>query len=316
MKKVFVLGGTGFVGTAVCQQLVKHGWQVTVATRQREHAAHLLSLPLTLQELDVHDPHALAKALAGQHAVVNLVAILHGTPAAFNQVHVALPQNLAAACCAASVKTLLHVSALGADARQPQSAPSNYLRSKGQGEAALLRAAQSGAFHLIVLRPSVIFGAGDKFLNVFATLQKRLPLLPLAGAATRFQPVWVEDVADAVRRCLERASASAEVGPPLLLELCGPEVFTLRQLVQLAARLAGVRGGRGRPVIALPSWLARLQAGLMELAPGEPLMSRDNLDSMRIDNVASGKLAGLQSLGISPAALQPIAAEYLKLKYG
>lgn len=312
MKNVLLLGGTGFVGARVCEKLVHQGWRVTVTTRARSNARHLPQLPLlTVLEMDVHDEAALSTAVTGHDAVVNLVAILHGTQAAFERVHVALPHKLAQACLAAGVRRLVHVSALGADALQPQSAPSMYLRSKGQGEAALMRAAGSGAqtaFDLTILRPSVIFGAKDKFLNVFAELQKVFPVMPLAVATARFQPVWVEDVASAVLCTLERSGA---LQAPLLLELCGPEVFTLKELVQMAAQLAGVRNGRGRPVLALPGWLGRLQATLMELAPGEPLMSRDNLDSMRADNVASGKLPGLQSLGITAAALRPIAKGYL-----
>jgi NADH dehydrogenase len=132
--------------------------------------------------------------------------------------------------------------------------------------------------------------------------------MPLAGANARFQPVWVEDVAEAVVRSLK---ARAHTDLPPVLEACGPDVYTLKQLVQLSACLSGVNEGRGRPVIALPDWMGRIQARMMELAPGEPLMSRDNLDSMKVDNVASGKLPGLQALGIQPAALQPIAADYL-----
>jgi NADH dehydrogenase len=265
-------------------------------------------------ELDVHDEMALTQALTGQQAVVNLVAILHGTVDAFEKVHVDLPRKLVRACSAAGVRQIVHLSALGANAIRPQSAPSMYLRSKGQGEAVLLQAAaleQASWFDLTILRPSVIFGVRDKFLNVFAQLQKVLPVMPLAGAATRFQPVWVEDVASAVVRSLERTDIAGAPNEPLILELCGPDVFTLRQLVQLSARLSGVRGGRGRPVLALPRWLARLQATLMELAPGEPLMSRDNLNSMKIDNVASGNVPGLSYLGIEAASLVPIASAYL-----
>ena len=192
-----------------------------------------------------------------------------------------------------------------------------YLRSKGQGEAVLMQAASAGAgpgaqaaFDLTILRPSVIFGGEDKFLNVFAKLQQVLPIMPLACANARFQPVWVEDVANAVVRSLE-CGAAPGVHVPALLELCGSDIFTLRELVQLSAQLSGVCEGRGRPVIALPRWLGRLQARLMELTPGEPVLSRDNLDSMAVDNVASGKLPGLQSLGITPAALRPIARDYL-----
>jgi NADH dehydrogenase len=315
MEKVFVMGGTGFVGTRVCDHLLRHGCQVTVATRLLSNARHLqTSACITVIELDVHDEAALTQALGGHDAVVNLVAILHGSQADFDRVHVSLVQKLARACIAAGVRQVVQVSAIGVNAQQPGSAPSMYLRSKGQGELVLLRAASSktpAAFELTILRPSVIFGAQDKFLNVFAKLQKTLPLMPLAGASARFQPVWVEDVAAAVARSLVRGEAARTTNAPLVLELCGPDVFTLKELVQLSARLSGVRAGRGRPVIPLPGWLARLQARLMELAPGEPLMSRDNLDSMKIDNVASGTVPGLSQLGIAAASLAPIASAYL-----
>jgi NADH dehydrogenase len=193
-----------------------------------------------------------------------------------------------------------------------------YLRSKGQGEAVLMQAAMgAGAnsqaqagFALTILRPSVIFGAEDKFINLFARLQKLFPVMPLAGAHARFQPVWVEDVATAVVQSLKRVGAR-DAKSPRIIEACGPDVFTLKELVQLSAQLSGVREGRGRPVIALPRWLGRLQAMVMELAPGQPLMSRDNLDSMQVDNVATGKVPGLSSLGITPSALVPIAQDYL-----
>jgi NADH dehydrogenase len=306
MKKIFVLGGTGFVGRQVCPQLLAAGWQVSVATR----GAPPLQPGLQGMQLDVHDEAALTRALAGQDAVLNLVAILHGDAAAFQRVHVALPQKLARACVAAGVRQLVHISALGANAQAPEAPPSLYLRSKSRGEAELMRAAVPDAFALTILRPSVIFGAEDKFLNVFAQLQKVLPFMPLAGAQARFQPVWVQDVASAVLRSLELGAA--DDGKPRVLELVGPDIFTLKELVQLAARLSGVGGGRGRPVLGLPRWLGRIQARLMELAPGEPVMSRDNLDSLLCDNVASGQFAGLQSLGIAATALLPVAKSYLQ----
>jgi NADH dehydrogenase len=320
MKKIVVLGGTGFVGAHVCEKLVREGWHVTVPTRRRANARHLLPLPtLTVLELDVHNEAALAQALAGQDAVINLIAILHGSQADFNKAHLALPQKLARACAAAGVKQVVHVSALGANALQPESAPSMYLRSKGQGEAVLMQAAMGGGaqtgadagFALTILRPSVIFGADDKFINLFAKLQSLFPVMPLAGAHARFQPVWVEDVAQAVVRSLSTFSGAAGASAPKVIEVCGPEVFTLKELVQISARLSGVRAGRGRPVIALPRWMGRIQALLMELAPGAPLMSRDNLDSMLVDNVATGKLPGLEALGIKPSPLKPLAQDYL-----
>jgi uncharacterized protein YbjT (DUF2867 family) len=317
MKKVLVLGGSGFVGSHVCEKLVREGWHVSVPTRRRDNARHLLPLPLvTVLELDVHDEAALTQAVAGHDAVVNLVAILHGDQAAFERTHVDLPQKLARACRASGVGRVVHVSALGVNASQPDQAPSMYLRSKGRGEAALVQAASGAAeplgkpgFELTILRPSVIFGAGDKFLNLFASMQKVLPCVPLAGAQARFQPVWVEDVAAAVVFSLAQHGLPAK--QPQVFELCGPEVFTLQQLVSLAGQLAGIAQGRGRRVFGLPDALARLQAFMMELLPGAPLMSRDNLDSMRVDNVAKPGQPGLASLGITPASLRAIAPDYL-----
>ncbi|HMA07910.1 MAG TPA: complex I NDUFA9 subunit family protein, partial [Ramlibacter sp.] len=151
-------------------------------------------------------------------------------------------------------------------------------------------------------RPSVIFGEGDQFLTVFARLQGIFPIMPLAGADTLFQPVWVGDVVEAIVQCLQSGDTGKRV-----YEACGPERFSLRQLVQMAGRWSG----HARPVIGLPSAVARLQALLMELAPGPTLMSRDNLDSMKVDNVASGTLPGLDALGIVPHALSAIAPAYL-----
>ncbi len=321
MKNILVLGGTGFVGAHVCNQLVAQGFNVTVPTRRRRNAQHIQHLPsLTVLELNVHDEAALTRAVAGHDAVVNLVAILHGSAAAFDKVHVVLPQALVRACQAQGVRRVVHISALGANDQRPGTAPSEYLRSKGRGEAVLLHpglpvsSAQTARdLHVTVLRPSVIFGAEDKFLNLFASLQKVFPLMPLAGAHARFQPVWVQDVASAVVKSLVQPfSTHATQEVPNILEACGPDVFTLKELVQLAARLAGINDGAGRPVIALPLWLGKLQAFVMECAPGEPLVSRDNLDSMKLDNVATGQVPGLERLGIQPGALEPIAADYLR----
>jgi NADH dehydrogenase len=318
MKKVIVLGGTGFVGAHVCEKLTREDWQVTVLTRRLANAIKVQHLPsLTVLEVDVHDEAALTQAVAGHEALVNMVAILHGDRAAFEHNHVALPKKIARACLAAQVTRVVHISALGANALQPEKAPSMYLRSKGEGEAVWVQAATGGSagsaadkgFDLSILRPSVIFGAGDKFLTVFAKLQKLVPMVPLAGASAKFQPVWVEDVAHAVLRCLDDYGHTES---PRVIEAVGPEVFTLRQLVQVAGQVSGVMAGLGRPVIALPEWAGRLQAKLMELAPGEPLMSLDNLDSMKLDNVSTGKLPGLASLGITTSALRPVAQQYLR----
>jgi len=297
LRKVLLLGGTGFVGQAVCERLVERdsAMRLTVPTRRMAHARAVQFLPtVDPVECNVHDDAQLARLVAGHDAVVNLIAILHGSAAEFDKVHVQLPRRLAEACRAAGVHRVVHVSALGVAA----DAPSNYLRSKAAGEAAL----QAAGLALSILRPSVIFGAGDRFLNLFAALQSVAPVMPLSGADARFQPVWVQDVAEALLRCLERPETIGQT-----YECAGPQVYTLRELVQLAGRLCG----HERPVLPLPESAGRMQAGLMELLPGTPLMSRDNILSMQVPNVASGTLPGLQALGITPAALQAVAPQYL-----
>jgi len=304
MNQLLLLGGTGFVGRSVCEALARHdaALRVVVPSRRPERAKRLAPLPtVQLARADVHDETQLAGLLDGCDAVVNLVGILHGSTAAFERAHVELPRTLASACRARGVARLVHVSALGADAN----GPSRYLRSKGRGEA-LLREA---ALELSVLRPSVIFGADDRFLNLFAQLQAVFPVLPLAGAKARFQPVWVGDLAQAIVRCLFNGDGDRDhstIG--VTFECAGPEVYTLAELVRLAGRWSGHR----RPVIALPDALGRLQALAMELVPGEPLMSRDNLDSMRVDSVASGTLPGLAALGIEAHSLESVAPAYLR----
>ena len=302
MKRVLLLGGTGFVGRHLCEQLVRLGYSLTVPTRRATQAAAIQHLPrLTVLEADVHDETTLRSLLAGHNAVVNLVAILHGSEAAFEHVHVELPEKLARAALTTGVRRLVHLGALGAEPAAAQTAPSRYLRSKSRGEAVLQAAAAEG-LQLTVLRPSVIFGADDRFLNLFARLQGVFPVLPLAGAQARFQPVWVEDVARAIVHCLRDPRTAGQA-----YELCGPQIYTLRELVQLAGRAAGVP----RPVIALPAALGRLQATMMELAPGEPLMSRDNLASMQNDNVATGRVPGILALGLTPTGPATVAPGYL-----
>jgi NADH dehydrogenase len=315
MKQVLVLGGSGFVGGHVCEKLVRAGYRVSVTTRKAVHAKSVMHLPgLTVLECNIHDEAALKRAMAGMDAVINLVAILHGNPAAFVHVHQDLPAKIARACAAKGVHHLIHISALGVNAAQPQAAPSNYLRSKALGENLLvdtlrLREDCAAGCGLTVLRPSVIFGANDKFLNVFARLQALFPVMPLACADARFQPVWVEDVASAVLTSLTQGLAHA---PALrVYELAGTQVYTLRELVQFAARSSGINQGRGRPVVGLPLWMGRIQAFMLGLMPGEPVMSLDNLDSMRVDNVASGQLPGLEALGITPSTLAAVAPTYL-----
>ncbi|MDP4772854.1 MAG: complex I NDUFA9 subunit family protein [Limnohabitans sp.] len=297
--RILVLGGSGFVGRQVCEQLARLGWHITVPTRRAVNAASVQSLPgLTVIEASVHKEADLARLMPGHDAVVNLVAVLHGNEERFEQVHVDLPGKIASAMKKAGVQRLVHISALGAD----QQGPSMYQRSKARGETVL----HNAGLQLTVLRPSVIFGAEDKFLNLFADLQAVAPFMPLAGSGTRFQPVWVGDVARAVVVCLQKLDTVGQT-----YELCGPDVMTLGELVQRAGQWAGVNQGRGRPVIGLPMWVGWLQAAAMELAPGEPLMSRDNLASMKVDNIATDQYPGLQALGIAAASAAGVAPTYL-----
>ena len=304
-NNILVMGGTGFLGSHLCEKLVRQGHRVTVPTRHPTHARHIQHLPgLTVLHADVHDQAQLQAAMAGHDAVVNLVAILHGSAQAFAKVHVELVEKLVRAARAQGIARIAHVSALGASTDPGAALPSDYLKSKSQGERVL---AQSG-LPTVILRPSVIFGAEDAFVNLFARLQKIAPVIPLAGAHARFQPVWVEDVAQALEHVL---STATEWENPRTIEVCGPKTYTLAQLVRTAGSLAGVNQGRGRPVVPLPYPVAWLQAVAMELLPGAPLMSRDNLRSMQVDNVATTGMPGLERLGIAPAALEPIAAQYL-----
>ena len=294
MNNILVLGGSGFVGRSLCERLVERsggaGGRIVVPSRRPARAKHIQLLPtVQVMPADVFDERQLAQLVAGCDAVVNLVAILHGSEAEFQRAHVELPRKLAAACASAGVRRLVHVSALGAAA----SAPSRYQRSKAAGE----RVLDTAGLDLTVLRPSVIFGEHDSFLNLFAALQAVFPVMPLAGAQARFQPVWVEDVAAAIVRCVDDAASIGQT-----FECTGPQTLTLKELVQLA----GTWSGHERPVIGLPMGLGRLQAAAMEMLPGVPLMSRDNVDSMQVDNVASGQLPGLDKLGITPAALDSV----------
>lgn len=305
MKRVVVLGGSGFVGRALCEQWVAHfgagGPRLVVPTRHRERCKHLFTLPtVDVVSANVGDSLALAQVLQGADAVVNLVAILHGSPEQFQQVHVDLPQRLVMACAKAGVHRLIHVSALGVG-DDPAMAPSHYLRSKCAGERAMWTA-HGPSLKVTALRPSVIFGEHDHFLNLFAQLLAVSPLVPLAGADARFQPVWVEDVARALVHSLLHPETAGQT-----LECAGPQELTLAQIV----RLAGQYSGHRRPVLGVPRVFGNAQAALLGLLPGEPLMSRDNLDSMKVPNVATGRLPVLTDWGISPAPISAVAPGYL-----
>jgi NADH dehydrogenase len=295
ISSVCIIGGSGFVGRAIAEQACARGLRVRVVTRSAPRARSLLVLP-TLQVMvaNPNDEKALARSLEDMDAVVNLVGILHpGGGASFASAHVELPRGIARACRVAGVRQLLHMSALGASA----SGPSEYLRSKAAGEEAV-RAA-GGELPFTIFRPSVIFGENDHFLNLFAKLARVFPVIPLAGAHAKFQPIWVEDVA----RCFV-----SSLGEPRALgstyELCGPRVYALEELVRLVAATIG----RPRGIVALPGGLASLQAFVFEHLPGH-LITRDNLRSMSVDNVCAGPFP--QVFGFEPSPLEAVVPEYL-----
>jgi NADH dehydrogenase len=300
-SRILVVGGSGFIGTHVVSRLSAQGRRVVVPTRRRERARHLILLPtVDVVEADSADPKAMGDLAAGCDAVINLVGVLHGRPGAgedrwgpeFGRAHVDVPAALVEACRARQVKRLVHVSALGVTDGGKNTLPSRYLRSKAAGEE---KVRQARDLDWTILRPSVVFGAEDSFLNLFAKIQRVLPLLLLAKPETRFQPVWVDDVAQAIVNVLDTPATAGKT-----YALAGPEVLTLRQLVQLA----GVWSGHPRPIVALPAGLARVVAFLMEHAPGEPLMTRDNLDSMTLDNVSARPVD--PDLRVAPASLRAL----------
>jgi len=298
---ILVIGGAGFIGRHIVNRLIDRGLRVTVPVRHRGRAGYLITLPtIDVVEADVNDDAVLGRLVRGRDAVINLVGILQGSRGVpygpeFAQAHVELPRRIIHACEREGVRRLLHMSALGADA----SGPSMYQRSKGAGEA-LVRASQ---LDWTIFRPSVVFGPEDRFLNTFARLAVLAPVLPIANAGARFQPAYVGDVADAFVNALDNKATYRKA-----YELAGPRIYTLRELVQFAARASG----HPRAVVGLPAGLARTQARLMELAPGEPILSRDNLDSMKRDNIASEQpYRPAPELGITLHAMEAEAPAWL-----
>lgn len=274
-ENICVLGGGGFVGHHIISQLAAQGRQMRVPTRRRQRIIDLAVLPtVEVVEADIHDPAALAEMCRGMDAVINLVGILHGDAQAFARAHVELPAKLLRACQDAGVGRLLHMSALGADL----DSRSLYQQTKAQGEAVVLQQGPLSGLEVTVFRPSVIFGPGDSFLSLFADLMRYAPMVPLAGAAARFQPVYVGDVARAFILALDEARTHGQA-----YNLCGPRVYSLEELVRLAGRAAGV----ARPIIPLDWGPSYLFAKLMELKPGRKLMTRDNYYAMQSDNVCS-----------------------------
>jgi len=275
--RVAVLGGTGFVGRQICLRLHEAGHDVRIVSRRRESHRELLVLPrLQVVEGDVHDSATLRQHLGGMDAVINLVGILNGTRSqSFELVHAELPAKLVAACQRTRVFRLLHMSALPAST----DAPSIYLRTKARGEA-IVSDAESDDLHVTSFRPSVIFGPGDHLTNRFAGLMRMVPwVFPLACGNARIQPVHVDDVARTFVAALEDRSTFGQ-----RYNLCGPEVMTLRQMVEQIAASRGIR----RRVIPLGNWLSRFQAAILQFAPGRPF-TPDNFKSLQVASICAGR---------------------------
>jgi len=298
-ETICILGGSGFVGSHLAHRLTRDGYRVRILTRRPQwHRALAVNPNITLAGADVHDSAVLRRQFAGCTAVINLVGILNETgkrEAGFRLVHVELPQRVADAAVASGVGRLLHMSALNADALERDSL---YLKTKGEGEDRAHAAAGQG---LVVtsFRPSVIFGPGDSFFNRFASLLRIAgPVFPLACPNSRFAPVCVTDVAEAMCRALDNATGGER------LELCGPGVYTLRELVEYTRDQLELRC----LIVGLGDTLSRLQARALGLLPGKPF-SMDNYYSLQKDSICSRN--ALPTLGINPAPITAVVPGYL-----
>jgi uncharacterized protein YbjT (DUF2867 family) len=297
-QSIVVLGGTGFLGTRLVARLIKDGRRVTVLSRDREQHKHLLVLPgLTLENCDVYAEAQLSEHFRGKDVVINLIGILNErgfSGAGFRRAHTELTRGVLQASRSAGVTRLLQVSALKAAV----DAPSYYLRSKGDAEQ-LIRES-STALDWTIFQPSVMFGPGDSFLNRFAGLLAVSPwVFPLAKPNARFQPVLVDDVIEAILRCLHGGASSRQT-----YELGGPQIYTLREIVGLVAKLTG----RRRWIVGLPDPVARMQALAMDFVPGRPFSS-DNYRSLTIDSVCATD--GFARLDIKPQSMVATARQYL-----
>jgi uncharacterized protein YbjT (DUF2867 family) len=301
ISRVCLLGGSGFIGRHIAEDLSDAGIEVVVPTRRRERAKFLLVLPTAdVVEADIHDDAALKRLVTGCDAVINLVGILYEKrDSDFERVHVELPRRVAKACAEAGIARLVHMSALNAD----PNAPSDYLKSKARGEAAVWEVAKAApGLKVTMFRPSVVFGHGDRFLNLFAQLVKRFWIIPLGSPNAKFQPIHVDDVARAMVASLERPEAFGAT-----YSLCGPRVYTLRQLVDF---ITGVLR-KSRSVVELGPGLSMLQACTLEyLLFWDKILTRDNVKSMRVDSVCDCEFPAL--FGFRPANMESIVPQYLE----
>jgi len=294
-----VFGGSGFIGRYVVRRLARAGKTVRVAVRDTEGALFLKTAGRIGQIVPLHAPvtddAAVKRAVAGADWVVDLVGVLAESRAAtFQAIHVDAAARVAAASAAAGVKRLVHMSAIGAD----PASDSRYAASKGEGEKAV-RAAFPGA---TILRPSIVFGPEDNFFNRFAGMTRIMPFMPVIEGATRMQPVYAGDVADAVLAALQ---SDAAVGKTY--ELGGPKTWLFVDLLAYILKVTG----RKLPLVNMPVPLVRLQACLLEMLPGK-LLTRDQLKLLAHDNVVGSGALGFSDLGISPTAVEMVVPDYLR----
>lgn len=300
IKRIAVLGGTGFVGLSLCNRLSRAGYELKVLTRSREYNRdNLLVLPgLELVQTNVHDPERLKHHLADCDAVINLIGILNekgNSGKGFKQAHVELVEKLIDACSENGIKRFLQMSALNADATNGKS---HYLRTKGEAED-LLHSNNAG-INITSFRPSVIFGNHDSFFNRFASLLKMTPLFfPLACHATKFAPVYVLDIAEIMARSLNDPDSYNQK-----LQLCGPQTYSLKDLVNYTAQTLGLQ----RTIISLNDILSRIQATVFDFVPGKPF-STDNYLSAKTDSVC--ECNDLARYNIQPTAIESIVPQYL-----
>ena len=290
-KTVALVGGTGFLGTALTPKLAAAGWHVRILSRHPERHRALKVVPQAeLVQARLSSDASLQRALAGCTAVINLVGILNSRTrdgAEFTTLHAELPARLANIAKQQGANRFVHVSALRADA---ENGPSQYLRSKGAGEIALRRATGTD-MDLTVFQPSTIYGLHDSFTNRFADLLRLpVPFMPLPKPNARFAPVHVDDVACAIVKSLDDPECTGKT-----YQLCGPQVLSLREVVAMVRDTLGLR----RHILGLPDAVGRMQAALLEFVPGKPL-SRDNLKSLEVNSICDSN--GFKCFDITPRA--------------
>ena len=303
-RLVTVFGGSGFVGTQIVQLLARNGHRIRVASRRPDLAGHVKMFGSVGQiqpiQANVRNAASVRRAVAGVDIVINLVGVGASRGAqTFEAVHVDGAANVAEAARVAGASSLVHMSALGVDIAAEVSA---YAASKLAGEAAVLKAFPNA----VIMRPSILFGPGDGFFNLMGALSRLLPVLPVIGGATRFQPAYVGDVAEAFA-----LAAEGRVKPGRSYELGGPQVETHRDLLARVQREAG----RNRPLLPLPSGIAKLMALPFAILPFPPLLTADQVDLLGVDNVVSDSALKdkrtFAAFGITPTAMDTILPTYM-----